>query len=102
MMDTKKNEARFTIKFNPVNPRHREAMRILNETGRGKAALIADALCMYAHYGTDLGADLLGRGTKEIATDIQNVESFKDSKADRANDDALLEVLVDSAELFFN
>ena len=48
----KKNEARFTIKFNPANPRHREAIRMLNEAGRCKASLIADALCVYAHYAT--------------------------------------------------
>ena len=60
-MVSKKNEARFTIKFNPANPRHREAMRVLNEAGRSKAALIADALCLYAHYSTNTAADLMGR-----------------------------------------
>ena len=54
----KKNENRFTIKFNPANPRHKEAMRILDEAGRRKASLIADALCMFNHYGIDMNADL--------------------------------------------
>ena len=60
-MDSKKDVARFTIKFNPANSRHREAMRVLNEAGRNKAALIADALCLYAHYSTNTAADLVGR-----------------------------------------
>ena len=59
-MGTKKDEARFTIKFNPANPRHREAMRILNGAGRCKASLISDAICMYAHYSTGMAADLVG------------------------------------------
>ena len=54
----KKNENRYTIKFNPANPRHKEAMRILDDVGRRKASLIADALCMFNHYGTDMNADL--------------------------------------------
>jgi len=59
-MGTKKDEARFTIKFNPVNPRHREAVRILNGAGRCKASLIADAICMYIHYSAGTATDLLG------------------------------------------
>ena len=58
----KKDATKYTIKFNAANPRHREAMRLLNETARGKAALIADALCMYAHYGVEAYGDLIGSG----------------------------------------
>ena len=47
-MGTKKNPSRFTIKFNPDYLRHREAIRILSEAGRGKATLIADVLYMYS------------------------------------------------------
>ena len=97
MMDAKKDETRFTIKFNPVNPRHREAIRILNEAGRGKASLIADAICMYIHYGADMGADLLRCG---IPT-IQDAKVCKISKVSKSDDDALLNALVDSAEMFF-
>jgi len=50
-MATKKDEARFTIKFNAKNPRHNEAIQILNKYGRGMASLIAESLCMYVHYG---------------------------------------------------
>jgi|GEM_PF-3188706 len=50
-MSAKKEISRFTIKFNPTFPRQEEAMRILNETGRSKAALIADALHLYFAAG---------------------------------------------------
>ena len=75
MYKAKKNEARFTIKFNPANPRHREAMRMLNEAGRCKASLIADALSLYDCYGATACSDLHtcgdlynGRNSKRIAT----------------------------------
>ena len=76
----KKNEARFTIKFNPANPRHREAIRMLNEAGRSKASLIADALCVYEHYATECG-DLLNeknsvRKVARIKDQVTEVESM--------------------------
>ena len=43
-MATKKDASRYTIKFDPTIPSHIEAMRTLDEAGRGKAALIADAI----------------------------------------------------------
>ena len=47
----KKDETRFTVRFNPADPRHRIAMDILVLSGRRKATLIADALCEYlAHH----------------------------------------------------
>ena len=67
MYKAKKNEARFTIKFNPANPRHREAMRMLDEAGRCKASLIADALCVYACYGVTACGNLFnGKDDKSI------------------------------------
>jgi len=51
LMTNKKNETRFHVKFNPENPRHNEAIEILNKHGRGMASLIADALCMYVYDG---------------------------------------------------
>jgi len=50
MMKIKKQEARFTIQFNLDNPRHKEAVKILNEVGRNKAMLIAEALYVYSRY----------------------------------------------------
>ena len=58
-MAIKKDEARFTIRFNQENPRHNKAMQILNQNGKGMASLIADALCMYIHYGADFTGDLI-------------------------------------------
>jgi len=54
----KKDKARFTIKFCPTNPRHQEAMQILDGAGRRKASLIADALYMYFNHGSESGSDL--------------------------------------------
>ena len=43
-MGAKKDASRYTIKFDITIPSHKEAMRTLDETGRSKAALIADAI----------------------------------------------------------
>ena len=43
----KKDETRFTIRFNPADPRHQTAMNALKSAGRRKSTLIADALCEY-------------------------------------------------------
>jgi len=59
-MGTKKDKTRFTIKFCPANPRHQEAMQILDGAGRRKASLIADSLCMYFNRGGESGSDLGG------------------------------------------
>jgi hypothetical protein len=91
MMDTKKDVARFTIKFNTINPRHKQAIRMLNEAGRTKAALIADALCMYAHYGSDMGIGF-----------EKGSEFHAESKATKPDDDVLLQDLADAANLFFD
>jgi len=58
-MSSKKDESRFTVRFNQENPRHNKAMQILNKHGKGMASLIADALCMYVHYGADFTGDLM-------------------------------------------
>ena len=48
----KKDETRFTIRFCPVDPRHRLAVEALNAAGRRKASLIAEAVCRYlAQHG---------------------------------------------------
>ena len=43
----KKEEMRFSIRFNPADPRHRNAARLLNEAGRSKAVIVANALWEY-------------------------------------------------------
>ena len=70
-MANKKDEARFTIRFNQENPRHSRAMQLLNNHGKGMACLIADALCMYIHYGADFINDLV----TETTTTTQAVPS---------------------------
>ena len=57
-MVNKKNETRFTIKFNSKNPRHNEAVQILNNYGKGMSSLIADALCLYVHHGANMDSEL--------------------------------------------
>jgi len=59
-MAIKKDEARFTIKFNSRYPHHSEAIRILNEKGRGMSSLIANALCRYANYEENVDSDITG------------------------------------------
>jgi len=46
-MRGKKTSERFTVLFDLDNPKHRNVVDILNERGRGKAAFIADAICVY-------------------------------------------------------
>ena len=67
-MAVKKDEARFTIRFNQENPRHKEAIRILNRHGKGMASMIAEALCMYAHYGANFTDDLVKIAKEETNT----------------------------------
>jgi len=50
MQSPKSDEARYTVRFNPGDPRHHKAMNILNRAGRRKASLIAEAICFYALY----------------------------------------------------
>jgi hypothetical protein len=53
----KKEEMRLTIRFNPADPRHREAARILNESGRSKAIIVANALWEYS-FRRDTSPDM--------------------------------------------
>jgi len=52
----KKDETRFTIRFNQIDPRHQRAMNALRAAGRRKASLIADAVCEYWAMYEDGGA----------------------------------------------
>jgi hypothetical protein len=54
---TKKEENRFTIRFNPADPKHRKTMGVLISAGRRKASLISDAICEYlARHDGDTAA----------------------------------------------
>jgi len=96
----KKDETRFTIRFNSVDPRHQAAMDALQASGRRKASLIADAVCEYlARHGggatplyTALPTSIAGpvcsthneaAGTPEIATPgASDDASFDDDMRD--------------------
>ena len=106
MMGAKKNESKFTIMFNPINPRHREAIRILNEAGRGKAALIADALYAYTHHRAGIGVGPSsggsGGGMRELAQAMQDAEIYEAPETSELDDDTLLNTLAGSVEQFFD
>ena len=56
----KKDETRFTIRFNLADPRHQIAMNALSAAGRRKSTLIADAICEYlARHSGEGMADVL-------------------------------------------
>jgi len=46
----KKDKTRFTIRFNPIDPRQAKAMNALEVAGRRKSTLIADAICEYLEH----------------------------------------------------
>ena len=71
----KKNPARFTVKFNPTNPRHQKAITLLECAGRCKASLIADALVMYDHYGANMAADLIAPRPQDSILTSQHYNS---------------------------
>ena len=50
----KKDEARYTVRFNPADPRHQVVMAALDAAGRKKASFLADAAY---YYLTQFGAD---------------------------------------------
>jgi hypothetical protein len=53
----KKDETRFTIRFNMADPRQQRAMQALEASGRRKATLISDAVCEYlAQHGENAEA----------------------------------------------
>jgi hypothetical protein len=70
----KADEARFSVRFNPADPRHRLAMEILNRAGRRKAFLIADAVCSY--FGIKDSADIgISLGLVQSNTECQSLSA---------------------------
>jgi len=54
----KKDEDRFTIRFNTVDPRQKLTRDVLAAVGRRKASFLTDVICDYlARYGGDSTAD---------------------------------------------
>ena len=48
-MAEKKEQNKFTIQFNPVDPTHRQVIGILNQQGRRKAQFLVNAVQHYLH-----------------------------------------------------
>lgn len=62
----KKDEMRFSIRFNSADPRHIKAAQILNLAGRRKATIVADALWEYE----------LKHGAGEVSGNLADSEVF--------------------------
>ena len=75
----KKDEARYTIRFCPADPRHRIVMDALDAAGRRKASLIVNAVWEYlAQYGEE--------ATLKSATDyLERIISAKASQSRESN-----------------
>jgi hypothetical protein len=57
----KKDEARYTLRFNPKHPRHKRTMEFLDSVGRHKASYLADIVCEHLdrhHYGSSYAVPL--------------------------------------------
>jgi len=52
----KKDDNRFTIRFNPADPRQQKTKEVLNLAGRRCASLIAEAMCEYLARRGDVEA----------------------------------------------
>ena len=48
-MAEKKDNAKFTVQFNPADPLHQQTIDMLNRQGRRKAQFIANAVVHYIH-----------------------------------------------------
>jgi len=123
-MNTKKKPERFTIQFDANIPNHQEAMNTLNEAGRSKATLIAEAIhiknAFYA-YKTSAFAELFINTKHETSPTPQQTQSSKapqkqlevtdihpllpiiethDTPSINQSEDAFWESINDSLELF--
>jgi len=99
-MGNKKDETRFSIKFNPTYPRHQEAIRILNEAGRGKAVLIADVLHMYSRSGVRLGGDL-SMNHHPISQHPSSLTAHESPGKDHVTEDDMWQTIDESVDSFF-
>jgi len=76
----KLDETRYTIRFNPADPRHRIAMEILSRAGRRKSTLIADAICAY-YSGAAFQGGVGVAQAAELTTDWLHQTTFWTSYA---------------------
>ena len=90
----KKDEARFTIRFNPADPRHRKAMEALTASGRRKASLIADAVCEYlARYEADENTVILPQAKQALSSESSKAIHISEATELSPNDDICQAVL---------
>jgi len=75
----KKDNNRYTIRFNPADPRHQRAMDVLESAGRRKASLIADAVCEYlARHGGAEPVAILAYESRQLA--VPDIEVSSEQK----------------------
>ena len=82
----KKDNTRYTIRFNPADPRHQRAMDVLESAGRRKASLIADAVCEYlARHGGAEPSAIITYDSPSLA-ELGNEVSREQEKPSPANE----------------
>jgi len=95
----KKDRTRFTIRFNPADPRHMRTVAALEKAGRRKASLIVEAVCEYLarHGGNKTDNTLLPAQLPAIAlqTDSQDANPVH-CRADMAYQTDIGEITEDS------
>jgi len=98
----KKDEARFSIRFNLTDPRHRKAKEVLEAAGRRKASLIADAVWEYiARYGdnTEKIIPTFATATAASRENIsQNIFHLKESE--NLSDSEMCQTILDGLAAF--
>ena len=123
-MNTKKKPERFTIQFDINIPNHQEAIKTLNEAGRSKAPLIAEAIHImnaFNAYKTSALAELFINTKHETIPTLQQTQSPKaprekleatdihpllpiiethDTPSISQSEDAFWETINDSLEMF--
>ena len=83
----KKNESRFSLQFDEDNPKHYNAIEVLNEKSRNKANYIAE-LIWEKEYGVE-------NNNKEQEDKIQNKNELRELIKE-----CLLEVLLENKDIF--
>ena len=99
----KKDETRFTIRFNAADPRHQRTMRVLERAGRRKASLIADAVCEYLARHED-GATSVILPQITVPTPVKQTSTGDEknfNSADKnSSDDAFCKVILAGLNAF--
>jgi len=107
----KKEEARFTIKFNPSDPIEREMINLLNGSDRRKAAMLKAWYVVYAHYKDEAIAKLLSvkdhnansvRLQREYTIKAAAVQESVEAESTQSADEDLWQIANDSLGGFFS